>query len=146
VTLRALPGYHSVPMASSEARRGILVLAFLVGCGEATGPAIEGRWAKPGMALVATSSSAELRLYCIQPIRLPRLVPDWTGAIRFAAAVREQGNTFDLRFVGRFRGDTLSATITWTVPGRTPYVTTHVLTPDGVYTTGPLVCPAGGAA
>jgi len=141
-----MPGYHSVQMTSSDARRGILALGLLLGCGDATGPAIAGRWARPGMKLVATSSSAELRLFCVQPIRLPRLIPDGTGAIRFAAAVREQWNTFDLRFVGRLRGDTLVATVTWIVPGRTPSVTTNVLTTDGVYATGPIVCPVGGAA
>jgi hypothetical protein len=120
----------------------ILALTLIAGCGNPTGPAIVGRWADLGIQLVATDSAAELYLPCIRPIRLTPIVRGPTGVIWFTAAGRDPSNTFDLTFVGRFRGDTLAGTATWVVPGRPLYVTRPVMTPDGVYATGPFVCPA----
>ncbi len=124
----------------------ILAVTLIAGCGNLTGPVIVGRWADVGIKLVATDSSAELYLPCIRPIHLAPIVRGPTGAIRFTAAVRDPSSTFDLTFVGRFRGDTLAARATWVVPGRPPYATMPLMTPDGVYAMGPFVCPAAARA
>jgi hypothetical protein len=106
--------------------------AFSAGCEDLAGPAIQGRWATQWIELIAGRASAELRLPCIRPVRLRHgLVPDATGTIRFSAQVRELYNWFDLTFDGRFQGDTLAATVTRTSAGWEPYVTTHLMTPDG---------------
>jgi len=105
--------------------------ALFLGCGDATGPGVSGRWAATGIELVALAHTAELRLACATPARLTHgLLPDSARTIRFSTMVQPVwGTPYRIDFLGRFVGDVLLATLTY--PGPSPIARTYTMQPDG---------------
>lgn len=115
-------------------------LAVAFGCTDSLGPGLTGRWAAPGIELQAKSGRVELRMPCVAPYRSPRLKVIPADRIEFVGQMNNLWYKFDFTFRGRFVGDTLSATLTRTVPGHDPSVTDYQMTPDGDSGLDRIVC------
>ncbi len=115
--------------------------ALLAGCGEATGLGLRGRWAAKGIELTARPFATELRLPCATTgrVSLP-ILPDSAGIIRFSTPVRGQWSSYTVDLVGRFSGDTLSATLTSTFAVGTPLVQTYTMLRDADPAFGSFFC------
>jgi len=110
----------------------VAAIAISIGCSDSFGPGIDGRWAAGGIELVGSAGSAELRLPCVRPVRLPRWTRfDGTGHIQFSGSVRELWYSYDFVFAGQLQSDTLAATLTVSAPSHPPSVTNYLMTPDG---------------
>jgi hypothetical protein len=107
---------------------------LLAACREVTGPGIEGRWAATGIELIAQPSAAELRLVCTEPAQVPQgLVPDSAGTVRFSTQVQpvRLSLPYHVDFLGQLVGDTLAATVTWTIDARTSVSQSYLMLRDG---------------
>jgi hypothetical protein len=112
----------------------LAVGVLLAACREVTGPGIEGRWAATGIELIAEQSAAELRLVCTEPAHIAQgLVPDSGGAVRFSTQVQpvRLSPSYHVDFLGQLVGDTLAATVTWTIDARTSVSKSYVMLRDG---------------
>ena len=118
---------------------------WLASCGELTGPGITGRWAAPGIELIAQASTAELRLVCATPARVTHgLVPDSLGIIRFSTPVKvltaSYPASYRVDFVGHVVRDTLAATVTRVFPAGPSAVQTYTMLADGDANFGGIFC------
>ena len=109
--------------------------SLLAACHDFIGPGIEGRWAAPGIQLIAQAGDAELQFYCTSPAHVGHgLLPDAAGAFRFSTQVvgHQLGATpIRVDFVGRLVRDTVIATVTRARDGNAPDVLTYVMLRDG---------------
>src|SRR2546428_262200 len=105
--------------------------ALFLGCGDATGPGVTGRWAATGIELVALPQTAELRLACASPARLTHgLLPDSARTVRFSITVQPVwGTAYRVDFLGQLVGDSLYASLTY--PGPPPIARTYNMVLDG---------------
>jgi len=118
---------------------------WLASCGELTGPGITGRWAAPGIELIAQASAAELRLVCATPGRVTHgLVPDSLGIIRFSTPVKVltalYPASYRVDFAGHVVRDTLAATVTRVFPAGPSAVQTYTMLADGDANFGGIFC------
>ena len=102
-------------------------------CSEATGPHIQGRWAATGIELTAQSLTIVLQLPCDTKGQVPRtLVSGSPDVVRFSTRVTgPHGTAYSVEFLGQFRGDTLTATLTSTFLVGQPLVQTYAMLPGG---------------
>jgi hypothetical protein len=106
------------------------VMVLSVGCNDPLGPSLRGRWAAPGIELVATNGIVELRRPCVQPFRGSRFRPVNRDRIEFAGRMSGWSFSYEFAFTGHLEGDTLVAAVTVS-PTNAPVTTTYRMTPDG---------------
>jgi len=118
--------------------RGFLTLlaasSLLAACHDFIGTGIEGRWAAPGIELMAQASDAELQFICTAPAHVGHgLLPDSAGIFRFSTQVvgYQLATPIRVDFVGRLVSDTLIATVTRGVGGNAPDVRTYAMLRNG---------------
>lgn len=118
--------------------RGFLTLlaasSLLAACHDFMGPGIEGRWAAPGIELMAQARDAELQFICTAPAHVGHgLLPDSAGTFRFSTQVvgYQLATPIQVDFAGRLVGDTLIATVTRGAGGNAPEVQTYAMLRNG---------------
>jgi hypothetical protein len=120
------------------------VTSLLADCAEVTAPNIQGRWAAPGIQLAAEPLALVLQLPCDTKGQVPRtFVSGSPDTVRFSTRVTgPHGTAYAVDFLGRFRGDTLTATLTSTFLVGQPLVQTYAMLPDGDPAFGSFNCLA----
>jgi hypothetical protein len=118
----------------------------LAGCSEVAGPGVTGRWAAPGIELIAEASTAELHLACATAAPVTHgLVPDSLRTIRFSTLVTvftaSYPPSYRVDFVGHLAGDTLAAMVARVVAAGPPAVQAYTMLAGGDAHLGGIFCP-----
>jgi len=110
-----------------------LAVLLSLGCTDSLGPKVMGHWTGPGIEFTSTFVTSELRLPCVETVRVvPGVRLGADRRIQFSGTLTNHWFSTPFTFSGEARGDTLRATLV-TNTDRGPVSQDYVLTTDGEF-------------
>ena len=108
-----------------------LAVFLSLSCDDSLGPKVIGHWTGPGIEFSSTFTSSELRLPCVNPVRVfPAVRLGADHRIQLSGTLTNYWDSHPFTFTGEVRGDTLRATLVISTT-QGPESRDYVMTTDG---------------